>query len=206
MEGIKRRGTCKFPFKVGALFLLLKYKHQLQVVPCCKTKTPKGTLGKNPAQVVFFTHKITNPFICFLLVSDNGRTLEFPGPFSFISKRLVNHTIGTKIVANFENCKLHCYYEHNCVSVNYHLSTKTCELNNATHRWHNNEFKDENGYLYHGADVSSFLLTALLPLPSSPPPHHHHHHHHHHHRHHHHHNYYHHHHHHHQKYMVRLKI
>ena len=154
MEGIKRRGTCKFPFKVGALFLLLKYKHQLHVVPCCKTKTAKGTLGKNPAQVVFFTHKITNPFIGFLLVSDNGRTLEFPGPFSFISKRLVNHTIGTKIVANFENCKLHCYYEHNCVSVNYHVSTKTCELNNATHRWHNNEFKDENGYLYHGANVS----------------------------------------------------
>ena len=78
------------------------------------------------------------------------------------------------------------------MSVNYHVSTKTCELNNATHRWHNNEFKDENGYLYHGADVSSFLLTALLPLPSSPPPHHHHHHHHHHHRHHHHHQYYHH--------------
>ena len=73
------------------------------------------------------------------------------------------------------------------MSVNYHLSTKTCELNNATHRWHNNEFKDENGYLYHGADVSSFLLTALLPLPSFPPPHHHHHHHqYHHHQHYHH--------------------
>ena len=114
------------------------------------------TLGKNPCTSGIFTQKITGPFICFFLVSDNGRTLEFPGPFSFISKRLVNHTIGTKIVADFENCKLHCYYEHNCVSVNYHVSTKTCELNNATHRWHNNEFKDENGYLYHGADVSSF--------------------------------------------------
>ncbi|KAM7425483.1 hypothetical protein ABFA07_023096 [Porites harrisoni] len=90
--------------------------------------------------------------VAFGCTDDNGRTLEFPGPFSFISKRLVNHTIGTKIVADFENCKLHCYYEHNCVSVNYHVSTKTCELNNATHRWHNNEFKDENGYLYHGAD------------------------------------------------------
>ena len=82
----------------------------------------------------------------------------------------MNHTIRTETVANFEDCKLHCYYEHNCVSVNYHVSTKTCELNNATHRWHNNEFKDENGYLYHGADVSSFWLTALLPLPSFTPP------------------------------------
>ncbi|CAH3146441.1 unnamed protein product, partial [Porites lobata] len=98
----------------------------------------------------------------FLSCSDNGRTLEFPGPFSFISKRLVNHTIGTKIVADFENCKLHCYYEHNCVSVNYHVSTKTCELNNATHRWHNNEFKDENGYLYHGADLLVCFIYYVL--------------------------------------------
>ena len=154
VEGIKQRGTCKFPFKVGALFPLLKYKHQLHVLPCSKTKTPKGTLGKKPCTSSIFYPKNYEP-IRFFLVSDNGRTLEFPGPFSFISKRLVNHTIGTKIVADFENCKLHCYYEHNCVSVNYHVSTKTCELNNATHRWHNNEFKDENGYLYHGADVSS---------------------------------------------------
>ena len=141
--------------------------------PALRQRPRREPQEKNPAEVVFFTPKITNPFICFFLVSDNGRTLEFPGPFSFISKRLVNHTIGTKIVADFENCKLHCYYEHNCVSVNYHVSTKTCELNNATHRWHNNEFKDENGYLYHGADVSSFQLTALLPLlpfPFPPPP------------------------------------
>ncbi|CAH3190254.1 unnamed protein product, partial [Porites evermanni] len=98
----------------------------------------------------------------FFLVSDNGRTLEFPGPFSFISKRLLNHTIGTKIVADFENCKLHCYYEHNCVSVNYRVSTKACELNNATHRWHNNEFKDEKGYLYHGADLLICFIYYFL--------------------------------------------
>ena len=38
-EGIKQRGTCKFPFKVGALFLLRKYKHQLHVVPCLRQRT-----------------------------------------------------------------------------------------------------------------------------------------------------------------------
>ena len=74
----------------------------------------------------------------------------------------MNHTIGTKIVVDIETCKLQCYYEHNCVSVNYHANTKTCELNNATHRWHDNEFKNEDNYLYHGADVRFFLILITL--------------------------------------------
>ena len=104
---------------------------------------------------------------CFVLVSDNCRLLAFPPPFFFINKRFVNHTIGTKIVVDIETCKLQCYYEHNCVSVNYHVNTKTCELNNATHRWHDNEFKNEDNYLYHGADVRFFLILII----ANPPPH-----------------------------------
>ena len=73
----------------------------------------------------------------------------------------MNHTIGTKIVVDIETCKLQCYYEHNCVSVNYHVNTKTCELNNATHRWHDNEFKNEDNYFYHGADVRFFLIFII---------------------------------------------
>ena len=70
-------------------------------------------------------------------------------------------------MSDFENCKLHCYYDHNCVSVNYHVNTKTCELNNATHRWHDNEFKNEDNYLYHAADVRFFLILII----ANPPPH-----------------------------------
>ena len=104
---------------------------------------------------------------CFVLVSDNCRILAFPPPFFFINKRFVNHTIGTKIVVDIETCKLQCYYEHNCVSVNYHVNSKTCELNNATHRWHDNEFKNEDNFLYHGADVRFFLILII----ANPPPH-----------------------------------
>ncbi|CAH3146298.1 unnamed protein product [Porites evermanni] len=86
--------------------------------------------------------------------SDNCRILTFPGSSFFISKRLVNHTIGNKIVADFENCKLHCFFEYNCVSVNYQESTKKCEFNNATHRWHDSQLANRSGYLYHGADSS----------------------------------------------------
>lgn len=121
-----------------------------------------------------FTWNKYNPFHYFFLVLENCRILAFPAPFFFIEKRLVNHTVRTETVADIEICKLHCYYEHNCVSVNYRVSTKTCELNNATHRWHDNEFVDKNDYLYHGADVSFSLKFAPLPLrpllPAPPPP------------------------------------
>ena len=117
-----------------------------------------------------FTWNKYNPFHYFFLVLENCRILAFPAPFFFIDKRLVNHTVGTETVADIEICKLHCYYEHNCVSVNYRVSTKTCELNNATHRWHDNEFVDKNDYLYHGADVSFFLKFGPLTLSPLPPP------------------------------------
>ena len=91
----------------------------------------------------------------------------FPPPFFFLNKHLVNHRIGTRAGVDFETCKLYCYHENNCVSVNYRVNTQKCELNNATHLLHDNEFVDKDGYLYHGADVrlsSILLLFDLLPL------------------------------------------
>ncbi|CAH3146301.1 unnamed protein product, partial [Porites evermanni] len=82
------------------------------------------------------------------------RVLVFQGPLLFNNKRLVNHTIGYKIGVDFEDCEMHCYFEKNCVSVNYQVDTETCELNNATHLKYDENFIEENGYLYHGADVS----------------------------------------------------
>ena len=79
----------------------------------------------------------------------------------------MNHTVGKKeSVDDIEICKRHCYYEDNCVSVNYDVDTKTCELNNATHRRHDNEFRNEPNYLYHGADVRFFLIL----ITANPPP------------------------------------
>ena len=79
------------------------------------------------------------------------------------------------------NCEMHCYFENKCVRVNYQVDTETCELNNATHLKYDENFIEENGYLYHGADVSFcfnssysfnsvirlFLLLLLLLLLSS---------------------------------------
>ena len=62
-------------------------------------------------------------------------------------------------------CEMRCYHEPNCVSINFNytasaMGTYRCDLNNATHRGHYDEFVDTEGYSYRGADVSS--------SPSSP--------------------------------------
>ena len=81
----------------------------------------------------------------------------------------MNHTIGYKIGVDFEDCEMHCYLENKCVSVNYQVHTETCELNNATHLKYDGNFIEENGYLYHGADVSfcfncSYSFNSVIRL------------------------------------------
>ena len=96
--------------------------------------------------------------------SDNCRVLAFPSYFLIADKCLESHTI--LIVQHIQAislCKLLCYNEPNCVSVNYEIQTKKrCELNNSTHRAHDADFKEREGCLYHGATVSFFVFSFLV--------------------------------------------
>ena len=87
----------------------------------------------------------------------------FPSYFLIAGKCLESHTI--LIVQHVQDiglCRLLCYNEPNCVSVNYEIQTeKRCELNNSTHRAHDADFKEREGCLYHGATVS-FLFSLFL--------------------------------------------
>ena len=98
------------------------------------------------------------------LNSDNCRVLAFPSYFLIADKCLESHTI--LIVHDVQDiglCKLLCYKEPNCVSVNYEIQTqKRCELNNSTHRAHDADFKEREGCLYHGATVSLFVFSFLV--------------------------------------------
>ena len=87
----------------------------------------------------------------------------------------MNHTIKTVGVPNLDTCELLCYQENNCVSVNFNSQvtaggTYRCELNNAIHLRHGEDFVDKVGYFYHGADVSKKLKSLDLSLPFWPPP------------------------------------
>ncbi|KAM7452440.1 hypothetical protein ABFA07_000115 [Porites harrisoni] len=102
---------------------------------------------------IFFMLYMHSLRICFGCLDDNCRVLAFPSYFLIADKCLESHTI--LIVQHVQDiglCKLLCYKEPNCVSVNYEIQTqKRCELNNSTHRAHDADFKEREGCLYHGA-------------------------------------------------------
>ena len=97
-----------------------------------------------------------------ILNSGNCRVLAFPSYFLIADKCLEGHTILiVQHVLDMGLCELLCYNEPNCVSVNYEIQTqKRCELNNSTHRGHDEDFLERRGCLYHGAIVS--FLSCLF--------------------------------------------
>ena len=96
--------------------------------------------------------------------SGNCRVLAFSSYFLISDKCLVSHTILiVQHVPDMGLCELLCYNEPNCVSVNYEIQRqKRCELNNSTHRAHEEDLKERKGCLYHGAIVSCFFLSFLF--------------------------------------------
>ncbi|XP_015780929.1 PREDICTED: sushi, von Willebrand factor type A, EGF and pentraxin domain-containing protein 1-like isoform X2 [Acropora digitifera] len=85
------------------------------------------------------------------------RQLFFRADFTFGNRRLIKHVIESVNVSDFDNCELSCYHQPNCVSINFNVIRDSggfhkCELNNATHRGHDNELENKDGYIYKGAE------------------------------------------------------
>ena len=105
-----------------------------------------------------------------LFLSGECRILAFPSFLFYANKRLLNHTIRTEQVKDLSLCELLCYYEPNCVSMNFKTTENaegafSCELNNSTHRRHDDEFMDNYGYLYREAEVGYFTLWEKSNQP-----------------------------------------
>ena len=81
----------------------------------------------------------------------------------FGNRRLMKHVIATTKVLNFDLCELQCYHQPNCVSINFNVIPDSeglheCELSNATHRGHDNELMNRDGYIYKGTEVRNLNL------------------------------------------------
>ena len=105
-----------------------------------------------------------------MFLSGECRILAFPSFLFYADKRLLNHTIRTEQVKDLSLCELLCYYEPDCVSMNFKTTenaegTFSCELNNSTHRRHDDEFMDNYGYLYREAEVGYFTLWEKSNQP-----------------------------------------
>ena len=101
-----------------------------------------------------------------LIFQGECRQLFFPADVMFGYRRLINHVIATIRVLDFDLCELQCYHQPNCVSINFNVipdrkGLHECELNNATHRSHDDELINRDGYLYKGAEVRN--LNLLVP-------------------------------------------
>ena len=69
----------------------------------------------------------------------------------------MNHTIKTLKVRDLDECELRCYYEDNCVSLNFGNGNYSCELNNSTHKEHDKDFVEAPNFLYRGTNVRSLI-------------------------------------------------
>ncbi len=73
----------------------------------------------------------------FFFIGDECRNIEFKEPVD--NKAMKNHVISSMEVLNEGSCRLVCYMEPSCVSINLGPLVKgkhKCELNNATDENH----------------------------------------------------------------------
>ena len=86
----------------------------------------------------------------------------------------MKHIIATIKVLNFDLCELQCYHQPNCVSINFNVISDSkglheCELSNATHRGHDNELMNRDGYIYKGAEVRNLNLLLTFSKEKQKP-------------------------------------
>ena len=80
-------------------------------------------------------------------------------------KRLPGHVIRTESVANEGGCRVKCFLEPNCVSINVGPAVagkRSCELNNDTDESpEQSALKGESGYIHYAVEVQNTILETL---------------------------------------------
>ena len=96
--------------------------------------------------------------------------MVFPDYYFFAERRLVNHTIETRKVKNFDDCELLCYLNDNCVSLNFKKDPENTdpvhiyELNNATHLKYDNKLTNNVNFYYRGSKVRYKSILKIVAL------------------------------------------
>ena len=138
-----------------------------------------------PSVVKNNTTTVLRVYFLAVLSTEYNRILIFKEPVS--NKALRGHVIRTEKVSDEGSCRVKCFMEPNCVSLNVGPSdegTRTCDLNNATDEsiWHSG-LVDRPRYTYYGVEVffldrryfllyceyfifrySAWLLDCRIPL------------------------------------------
>lgn len=104
-------------------------------------------------------------FDCFLSLTDEeSRTLIFKEEVP--NKALQGHVIRTEQVLNEGSCRVQCYLEPNCVSINvgpFKGGSHKCELNNVTdEKKFAAALKSNTSYTYNAVEVRVLIVTEFL--------------------------------------------
>ena len=99
----------------------------------------------------FFSHSL---FLA-VLVTEYNRIITFKEPIN--DKVLPGHVIRTEMVPNEGSCRVKCFLEPNCVSINVGPEvegTRTCELKNFTDESETQTgLKEKKGYIHFAVEV-----------------------------------------------------
>ena len=94
-------------------------------------------------------------FFFLVLMTEYNRVIIFKGPMA--DRRLPGHVIRTESVANEGGCRVKCFLEPNCVSINVGPAVggkRSCELNNATDESpEQSALKGDSDYIHYAVEV-----------------------------------------------------
>ena len=109
---------------------------------------------RNNITVTFISLNLSH-FVSVVLTTEYNRLIIFKGPMA--DKRLPGHVIRTESVANEGGCRVKCFLEPNCVSINVGPAVagkRSCELNNDTDESpEQSALKGESGYIHYAVEV-----------------------------------------------------
>ena len=106
-------------------------------------------------------------FFSTVLATEYNRVLVFKGPIE--GKMLPGHVIRTEKVVNEGSCRVRCFLEPNCVSINVgpadDQGQRTCELKNFTDESPSQTgLQQKTGHIHYSAEVSDIFADYHLCL------------------------------------------
>ena len=102
-------------------------------------------------------------FVSF--TDDECRIIEFKEPIE--NKAMKDHVIRSAEVINEGSCRMMCYMEPNCVSINFgplHGEKYRCELNSATDEDHLTVLEEKPTYTFLAIEVNIFTPVFIVAI------------------------------------------
>ena len=109
-------------------------------------------------QNAFYLEESYSNKICLLFTDNEFRNIAFKEPIP--NKIMKNHLMKTKDVPNEGSCRVLCYMDPDCVSINlgpFIQGKRICQLNNATDK----SLANEQGFTYLAIEVTSTFCLSF---------------------------------------------